>query len=46
MTGRETIVEEGMCGNNKRGSERMDGSKRKQEGARGSKKKREDQDSV
>ena len=30
MIGRETIVEEGRCGNNKRESERLKGSKRKQ----------------
>ena len=28
MIGTHTIIEEGMCGNNKRGSERLKGSKR------------------
>ena len=35
MIGRETIVEEGMCGNTKRGSKRLKGSKRKQKEERG-----------
>ena len=30
MIGRETIVEEGRCGNKKRVSEKLKGSKRKQ----------------